>query len=158
MSKKETTYNLVLGAKEDGTVVILEYTFAYSGTCKGATGSELEPVTQAQIDEALADDEKTEWYEELWRMDAGTTNGTEKSLVDYVAEVDDDDYLESRFETYQTIDADTIAATIEADKPARYALTSLGRIFPRALDGITLVDSDEVRAAVASILEHEARP
>ena len=155
MTRAEKTYNLVLGTQEDGTVIVLDYLFHYGDGFKGAVGSHLSPVAQEQIDQALTLDEKTEWYEEIWRSDAGSSNGTEKSLKEWVDGISDDEYIDGRFEEYHTISAADVAAAVGQEVPARYELIGLGRTFPRALEGITLIDSDEVRAAVELIHQYE---
>ena len=147
--------NIVLGAREDGTVVVLESTFGEAGKFRGATGAEIVPVTKAEWDRVNTDEEKSEYYEELWRNDAGRTNGTLQSLEEWVNDIDEDEYLESRFEDYRDIDADDIAAALGVEEPMRYTPIGMGRIFPRALEGVTFIDSDEVRAALAAIAEFE---
>lgn len=155
MTRTEKTYNLVLGTQEDGSVVVLDYVFRYGDRFEGATGSILRPVSQEEIYRALVEDEKTEWYEEIWRSDAGSSNGTEKGLAEWVDQISDDEYIEGRFEEYRTHSADDIAATLGVETPARYELIGIGRVFLRALGGTTLIDSEEVRAAVQDILLHE---
>lgn len=156
MSKTETTYNVVLGTKDDGTIVILERTFQHSDSFHGATGAALRPVTQAEIDAALTADEKTEWYEELWRNEVKTRNGETLGLTEWVDTIDDDEYIESRFDEYQDIDADTIAETLGLpEAPARYTLIGCGRIFPEALLGLTALETDEVAQAILTIEDYE---
>ncbi|WNN95099.1 hypothetical protein SEA_MAGRITTE_148 [Microbacterium phage Magritte] len=155
--RNATTYNLILGTREDGDViVVLEDIFSYGDGFKGATGAEIRPVAQELIDAALEDDEIEEWHEELWRADAGETNGTTKSLSEWVEDIDQDEYIDARYEEYGPLDTDVIAATLGVEAPARYTIEGLGRIFPRALEGIELIDSEEVRAAVAAINAVEA--
>lgn len=157
MSRNETTYHLVLGAREDGEIVILDDTFEYSDGFRGATGSILYPVSQEMLDEALTGDSKEEYYEEIWRQEASSTNGTTDGLSDWVTTIDDEEYLESRFETYSDLEVGEIAEALGMEEPARYEVVGCGRIFLGALRDITLVDSDEVRAAVKSIKEYEAK-
>ena len=87
--RNQTTYREVIGTDE-GTVIVLDYTFNHGDGFKGAVGATVRPVSQAEIDRALTDDEKQEWFEELWRQDAGTTNGTTDSLEDWAQAADDD--------------------------------------------------------------------
>lgn len=153
---KRTEYNTVLGKTETGGIYVLSDTFRYSDGFHGATGAVLEPVTQEQIDTALKQADKTEWYEELWRQDAGATNGTELSLKDWVAQIPDDDYIESRFEEFNDLSTEEIAAALGDEPPARYQLVGIGRIFSAdTFAQMTLIDSDEVRAAIAAIREAE---
>lgn len=152
MSNRETTtYNIVLGTNGAGEIVILDDVFKYGDGFQGATGSIVQPVSQEEIERALTADEKEEWHEEIWRQDAGSTHGTTESLRDWSRSVPDEEYLDSRFEEYSSLDTEDIARAIGVEAPERYMLTSLGRIFPQALEGLTLIDSDAVRAAVKAI-------
>lgn len=156
MSEQRITKNIVLGTNEQGEIIVLDGVFQYTDGFKGATGTCLVPVTQAEIDHALTDEQKTEWYEEIWRNDAKNTYGTTESLEDYAAAQDDDEYLEMRYEDYTDIDTADIAAVLGVAAPQRYTTIGGGRMFPRALEGVTFIDSDEVREAVALIQQYES--
>lgn len=147
MSNREaTTYNIVLGTHDDGSVVILEDVFRYSDSFQGATGSVIRPVTKADIKEAMS--EKVEYLRELANdVDA---HGWQRQQI---VRMPKDEYLEHRFETVSIarLSTEEIAAKAGQETPERYTYDSLGRIFPRALEGIQLIDSEEVRAAVEAI-------
>ena len=155
--RDQTTYREVIGTDE-GTVIVLDYTFNHGDGFKGATGAQVRPVTQAEIDRALTDDEKQEWFEELWRQDAGTTNGTTDSLEDWAQAQDDDEYLDGRFEDYQDIDAEDIAQAVGQEVPERYTLIGVGRMFPQAIDSDTFVplDTDRARELIQIIRDIES--
>ena len=155
--RDQTTYREVIGTDE-GTVIVLDYTFNHGDGFKGATGAAVRPVSQDEIDRALTDDEKQEWFEELWRQDAGTTNGTTDSLEDWAQAQDDDEYLDGRFESYQGIDAEDIAQAVGQEVPERYELIGCGRMFPQAIDSETFVplDTDRARELIQIIRDTES--
>lgn len=144
-----TTYNLVLGTNQ-GEIIVLASIFEYGDGFKGATGDILDPVSQLALDEALTHENKCEWYEDVW-SEIRRNDESMPSLDKWVDTINDDEYLESRYETYTDVPTADIAKALGEDEPARYALVGVGRIFPRVLDGIELIDSDEVRAAVELI-------
>lgn len=151
--RAEKKYNLVLGKDGDGIVTILDEVFRYGDGFSGATGTMVRPVTSEEISIALSLDEKTSFYEENWRYDAGSQNGTELSLKEYVRRIPKSEYLDSRFEPYEPISARKIAALLGDEEPERYEVIGCGRIFP--VDTLVPIDSDEVRAAIADINNHE---
>lgn len=139
-----TIHNIVLGTHEDGRVVILEQIFRHGESFTGAVGAVLYPVTEAEIKDAMA--EKTEYLREMANdVDA---HGWERQQIVRMPKAE---YLEYRFETYGDVSREDIASALGVEVPERYTYDSLGRVFPRALEGIQLIDSDEVRAAVEAI-------
>lgn len=158
MENTREKINQVIGTYDDGSIVVLDEFFEYADSFRGATGSVIVPVGHNEIERALTEDEKAEYYEEHWRMDAGSTNGTTMSLEDWAQEIDDDEYLDSRFEPYDDIDVEEIALAVGTEVPERYTITGLGRMFPHAINdpGFTPLDTDEVRALIARIREVEA--
>ena len=159
------SYYEVLGTTSDGGVVILETTFEYLETPfeyinahKGATGALVYPVSEDEIERALGD-EKEEYYEEFWREDAGESNGTTLGLTEWVANIWDDEYIDSRFENYEHLETEDIAKAVGADVvPERYTVVELGRMFPSVIDaeGFTPLDTDRVRELIALIRDIES--
>lgn len=154
------SYYEVLGTTSDGGVVILETTFNYESLYdhKGATGALVYPVSEDTIERALTDDEKEEYYEEFWREDAGESNGTTLGLTEWVANIWDDEYIDSRFENYEHLETEDIAKAVGADVvPERYTVVALGRMFPSAIDAedFTPLDTDRVRELSALIRDIE---
>ena len=154
------SYYEVLGTTSDGGVVILETTFKYESLYdpKGATGALVYPVSEDTIECALGD-EKEEYYEEFWREDAGESNGTTLGLTEWVANIWDDEYLDSRFENYERLETEDIAKAVGADViPERYTVVALGRMFPSAIDAedFTPLDTDRVRELIALIRDIES--
>ena len=155
------TYYEVLGTTSDGGVVILETMFNYETLYdhKGATGALVYPVSYEEIERALADDEKEAYYEEFWRCDAGESNGTTLGLKEWVSDIWDDEYLDSRFENYEHLETEDIAKAVGAGvAPERYTVVGLGRMFPGAIDAedFTPLDTDRVRELIALIRDIES--
>ena len=155
------SYYEVLGTTSDGGVVILETTFNYELPYDhtGATGALVYPVSYEEIERALADDEKESYYEEFWRCDAGESNGTTLGLREWVADIWDDEYLDSRFENYEHLETEDIAKAVGADVvPERYTVVGLGRMFPSVIDAedFTPLDTDRVRELIALIRDIES--
>lgn len=154
-----TCYYDVIGTTSDGGVVILEEVFKYPDGFKGATGALVYPVSEDEIERALSDDEKEDYYEEFWRGDAGESNGTTLGLTEWVADIWDDEYLDSRFENYEHLETEDIAKAVGADVvPERYTVAALGRMFPSAIDAedFTPLDTDRVRELIALIRDIES--
>ena len=155
------SYYEVLGTTSDESVVILETMFNYKTLYdhKGATGALVYPVSEDMIERALTDDEKEDYYEEFWREDAGESNGTTLGLTEWVSNVWDDEYLDSRFENYERLETEDIAKAVGADVvPERYTVVVLGRMFPSAIDAedFTPLDTDRVRELFALIRDIES--
>ena len=151
-------YFEVLGTTSDGGVVILEEVFKYPDGFKGATGALVYPVSEDEIERAFGD-EKEDYYEEFWREDAGESNGTTLGLTEWVANIWDDEYLDSRFENYEHLETEDIAKAVGADVvPERYTVVELGRMFPSAIDAedFTPLDTDRVRELIALIRDIES--
>ena len=155
------SYYEVLGTTSDGGVVILETTFNYEPLYdhNGATGALVYPVSYEEIVRALTDDEKEDYYEENWRVDAGEPHGTTLGLKEWTADIWDDEYLDSRFENYEHLETEDIAKAVGADVvPERYTVVALGRMFPSAIDAedFTPLDTDRVRELIALIRDTES--
>ena len=153
-------YFEVLGTTSDGGVVILETTFNYEPLYdhKGATGALVYPVSEDTIEQALGD-EKEDYYEEFWREDAGESNGTTLGLTEWVANIWDDEYIDSRFENYEHLETEDIAKAVGADVvPERYTVVELGRMFPSVIDAeyFTPLDTDRARELIALIRDIES--
>ena len=159
------SYYEVLGTTSDGGVVILETTFEcletpfeYINAHKGATGALVYPVSEDTIERALGD-EKEDYYEEFWREDAGESNGTTLGLTEWVANIWDDEYIDSRFKNYEHLETEDIAKAVGADVvPERYTVVELGRMFPSVIDAedFTPLDTDRVRELIALIRDIES--
>ena len=155
------SYYEVLGTTSEGGVVILETIFNNETLYdyKGATGALVYPVSEDTIECALTDDEKGDYYEEFWREDAGEPHGTTLGLREWVADIWDDEYLDSRFENYERLETEDIAKAVGADVvPERYTVVALGRMFPSAIDAedFTPLDTDRVRELIALIRDIES--
>ena len=153
-----THYYEVIGTTSDGGVVILEEVFKYPDGFKGATGALVYPVSEDEIERALVD-EKEDYYEEFWRGDAGESNGTTLGLTEWVANIWDDEYIDSRFENYEHLETEDIAKAVGADViPERYTVAALGRMFPSVIDAedFTPLDTDRVRELIALIRDIES--
>lgn len=156
--RKVVTHNTVLGTTPDGEIYILADTFHYPDGFKGATGWIVRPVTQDELALAQTAQGKAEYYEDSWRQDAGTPTGTTLSLEDWADEIDDDEYIDSRFEQLDGFSTDEIAAALYAVTPALYEITGGGRIFTdEVLEWIDFIDTDEVTAARMALLQAEDR-
>ena len=157
-TRHATHYYEVIGTTSDGGVVILEEVFKYPDGFKGATGALVYPVSEDTIELALVD-EKEDYYEEFWREDAGESNGTTLGLTEWVANIWDDEYIDSRFENYEHLETEDIAKAVGADVfPERYTVVGLGRMFPSAIDAedFTPLDTDRVRELIALIRDIES--
>ena len=157
-TRHATHYYEVIGTTSDGGVVILEEVFKYPDGFKGATGALVYPVSEDEIERALVD-EKEDYYEEFWREDAGESNGTTLGLTEWVANIWDDEYIDSRFENYEYLETEDIAKAVGADVvPERYTVVGLGRMFPSVIDAedFTPLDTDRVRELIALIRDIES--
>ena len=157
-TRHATHYYEVIGTTSDGGVVILEEVFKYPDGFKGATGALVYPVSEDEIERALVD-EKEDYYEEFWREDAGESNGTTLGLTEWVANIWDDEYIDSRFENYEHLETEDIAKAVGADVvPERYTVVGLGRMFPSVIDAedFTPLDTDRVRELIALIRDIES--
>ena len=157
-TRHATHYYEVIGTTSDGGVVILEEVFKYPDGFKGATGALVYPVSEDEIEQALGD-EKEDYYEEFWREDAGESNGTTLGLTEWVANIWDDEYIDSRFENYEHLETEDIAKAVGADVvPERYTVVELGRMFPSVIDAedFTPLDTDRVRELIALIRDIES--
>ena len=159
INNKRDSYYEVIGTTSDGGVVILEEVFKYPDGFKGATGAIVYPVSEDEIEHALTDDEKEDYYEENWRSDAREPNGTILGLTEWVADIWDDEYLDSRFENYERLETEDIAKAVGAEVvPERYTVVGLGRMFPSAIDAedFTSLDTDRARELIALIRDIES--
>lgn len=131
-----TAYNEVIGYTPDGDVIILHDTFDHGNGFRGATGSILELISQERYDQDTSDEALEEQAEELWRQDAGSTNGTTKSLEEWAEEAHDD-LVELVY------DSSYSAYVPDGDHVATNCIAA-GRIFPDALSDATIIRPDLV--------------
>lgn len=133
--RNQTDYNSIVGYDVDGNAVILNYTFGYPDGFHGAMGSVVELVSQKQFDYDTDPENMAEWAEDMWREDAGNTNGTTDGLDEWVTDRLDE-LIESR---YDSSDSECIP---DGDHATTNCI-AYGRIFPHALDSlITIVNLD----------------
>jgi hypothetical protein len=64
---------------------------------QGCTGSTFRPVLKAEYEQAMTEEEKRDYYEEIWRS-VVADNGTDKGLDEWADQIGDDEYEESRFD------------------------------------------------------------
>ncbi|MGO1566439.1 MAG: hypothetical protein ACTHXC_00315 [Brachybacterium sp.] len=128
----QKNYHAILGETADGEIYGLDYVFRYEGSFHGATGSVMRAVFQSEIDEARTDDAKSEYYDEIWRS-VVAERGTEMSLEDWADQIDDDEYIDGRFEEpsgYRREDIlEAIGVTDNGFAPVRFELIGVGRVF-----------------------------
>lgn len=116
MEKRET-YNKIVGLTKDNTLIILEDTFDYGkGGLHGATRIEMRPLTQAEIDAGLENEEG--YCKELWQ-NAVASGNYEDSLADFIDEMrenrgeygyfvgDEDSFREQTAKALAELDAET---------------------------------------------------
>jgi hypothetical protein len=143
--RNQTDYNSIVGYDVDGNAVILNYTFTYSDDFHGATGSVVELVSQEQYAFDTDPENMAEWAEDLWREDAGNTNGTTNGLDEWIADKWDE-LLESRYDSSDS-------EYVPAGNHATTNCIACGRIFPHAIDRLVKIVNldliDVIRAAEA---------
>ena len=83
---ERTTYEEVVAVDRFGSVLILDSIFDDGRGFKGATGSDVIPMSEEQYNHAVSPDNILEHYRDFWRQDAGSANGTELGLEDWVNE------------------------------------------------------------------------
>jgi hypothetical protein len=131
--RTQTTYNQILGTREDGAIVVLDYTFVYGDNFHGATGAEIYPVSHQEIKEAMK--EKREYLRET--ADDCDIHGEQRRALMAMPKAE---YLDMRFEPFRDIPTEDIAAKLGVEEPERYTVSGIGRMFPRALEGLTILD------------------
>ena len=140
MNANRETVNLPVGIDKSGDIYIARDFFKHGDGFQGVTGDVVYPVTAEMISSALETDSKTEWAEEIWRSDAGSTNGTELGLEDWTNEIPDDEYLETVFESAD-VDVEALNALTGIDA-VRYALSGCGRVFHAETEWMRVFDAD----------------
>lgn len=132
--------NKPIGRDINGDIYIARDFFDHGDGFRGVTCDTVYPVTQAMVDEALTDDFKAEYFEEVWRADAGSSNGTELGLEEWIAEIPDDEILEMVYETAD-VDVEELNA-LSGNDAARYALSGCGRVFHANTEWARVFDAD----------------
>ena len=130
----------IIGRDTNGDIYIARDFFDHSDGLRGVTGDVVYPVTQAMVDEALTADYKAEYFEDAWRQDAGSVNGTELGLEEWTAEIPDDEILEMIYE-YADVDVAALNA-LTGNDAVRYAISGCGRVFSHEIVWETLWDED----------------
>ena len=83
--RKQTEYNKLV-AERNGEFYFCDYIFKHKDDFKGATGTELVPVSKEEYEERTSLESITERFEDCWR-DA-VSNGDEfRSLDDYCSDI-----------------------------------------------------------------------
>ena len=113
---------------ENNEVVILEYVFKYSDGFHGAVGEIIRPVFEDEYNDAFDDENLEEHYKDVWREDAGSSNGTTLGLSDWVEE-HREDLENSTFDEYDVYDLDLSFFELD-EEPACWESIACGRIFP----------------------------
>lgn len=114
--RKATTYNKIIGLTKDRELIILNDIFSYGDGFKGATYTKMRPLTQAEIDAGLENEES--YCKELWQ-DAVANGNYENSLADFTDEIrenreeygyfvgDEDSFREQTAKALAELDAET---------------------------------------------------
>ena len=132
-------YEDVVAVDRYGSVLILGSIFDGGKGFKGATGSNVVPMDEEQHDYMVSRDNIIEYFQDAWRQDAGSANGTELGLEDWV----DENYYRLEEGVYERFDEEILhAAGIEC-----YAaeINGCGRIFREGWDtapGIKIIRPD----------------
>lgn len=128
----QKNYHAILGETADGEIYGLDYVFRYEGSFRGATGVVMRAVPQSEIDEALTDETKSDYYDEIWRH-VVAQGDVVLSLEDWVDQIDDDEYIDGRFEEPDDYPRETVLEALgipdDDDAPARFELIGAGRVF-----------------------------
>ena len=140
MNANRETVNLPVGMDKYGDIYVADEFFKYADGFQGVTGDVVYPVTAEMISSALEADSKMEWAEEIWRADAGSSNGTELGLEDWTNEIPDDEYLEMVFESAD-VDVEALNALTSNDA-VRYAISGCGRVFHADTEWARVFDAD----------------
>ena len=125
MEYTTTKYDAVIGRDFDGNFVVLRYTFM-DGEHTGAVGEIVAPISPEEYVEAISAKSLEEYYEDAWREDAGSRNGTVLGLSDWVRYAEFD-LIEIRFDRSPVVEE---FANID---DGATDIISYGRIFPLTL-------------------------
>ena len=140
MNANRETVNRPVGIDKHGEIYIADEFFKHGDGFQGVTGDVVYPVTAEMIASALEDVSKMEWAEEIWRADAGSSNGTELGLEEWANDIPDDEYLDMVFEpAYVDVEALNVLTGIDA---VRYALSGCGRVFHADTEWARVFDAD----------------
>ena len=133
--RNQIDYNETIGYDSDGNAVVLNYTFDDriwdDKPFKGAKGAIIELVSQERYDDAMSTDAQEEYWEEVWRQEAGMTNGTTLGLTEWIANLgqgDNDGVFDSGY-----------SECVPAGDHVATNCIGCGRIFPDALDDLVIV-------------------
>lgn len=113
---------------ENNEVIILESVFKYSEGFQGAVGDIIRPVFEDEYNSIFTDETLEERFEDVWREDAGSSNGTTLGLSDWVEE-HREDLENSTFDEYDVYDLDLSFFELD-EEPACWESIACGRIFP----------------------------
>ena len=129
-----------VGIDKHGDIYVANEFFKYADGSQGVIGDVVYPVTAEMITSVLEIDSKIEWAEEVWRADAGSSNGTELGLAEWVDEIPDDEYLNM---VYESADVDVEALNaLTGNDAVRYALSGCGRVFHADTEWVRVFDAD----------------
>ena len=125
MAYTTTTYDKVIGRDAADNYIVLDYTFM-DGDRTGAVGKIVAPISPEEYVEAISAGSLEEYYEDAWREDAGSQNGTVLGLSDWVR-YDEFDLIEIRFDRSPVVEE---FANIDGGATD---IIGSGRIFPLTL-------------------------
>lgn len=125
MAYSTTKYDAVIGKDIDGNYIVLDYTFM-DGERTGAVGEVVAPISPEECDEAISAGSLEEYYEDAWREDAGSQNGTVLGLSDWVR-YNEFDLIDYRFDRSSLVEE---FANIDGGATD---IIGCGRIFPLTL-------------------------
>ena len=140
MNANRETVNRPVGIDKHGDIYIADEFFRHGDGFQGVTGDVVYPVTDEMITSALETESKMEWAEDMWRADAGITNGTEFGLAEWVDEFPDDEYLNMVYE-FADVDVEALNA-LTGNDAVRYALSGCGRVFHADTEWVRVFDAD----------------
>ena len=139
MTAERTSYNLPYAFTEGYELYVLNDTFSHVDGFRGVTGTVLYPVSQEEYDESVSVDGLAEYYEEAWRVDAGSRNGTELELEDWV-EKDLNELIKDRYEKYDVSNIDLSFIKLDFE-PVIWEVIGGGRCFPMPTEALYVPDN-----------------
>ena len=141
-----TFYDTVIAHNADQTeFIVLWEVFEFDSGFKGATGAVVQLVNEEQYSAATTIETLEEHFEDLWRQDAGSDNGTTDSLTDWLQDRSIE-LMEVMFEP------ESVVEEYLDENGIPYAATNIieaGRIFPAGLEGMTILQPDLVEVVNA---------
>ena len=134
-----------VGIDKHGDIYIADEFFRHGDGFQGVIGDVVYPVTDEMITSALETESKMEWAEDMWRADAGITNGTELGLAEWIDEFPDDEFPDDEYldMVYEFADVDVEALNaLTGNDAVRYALSGCGRVFTSEVRWARVFDAD----------------